>query len=155
MDDVQQLVAIKNCERLTYQYCRFADLGEAERLGEVFTEDGLFEVPGMTLRGRAQISRTFAQRAALKDLQTLHLCTNIDVQVLDDSTARGRVYLCLFRRWRSANSPDPVPTTIPSLVAVYEDLYARRGAQWLIESRVQQALFADPTDTGWTPSQNH
>lgn len=154
MDDVEQLLAIRDCERLTYQYCRYADLGEAERLAEVFTEEGLFKTPGMTLRGRAEISRTFAQRAALKQLQTLHLCTNIDVQVLDDSTARGWVYLCLFRRWRTTEAIDPVPVTAPSLVAVYEDEYSRVKADWLIASRIQNVLFADPSDSGWEPPPN-
>jgi hypothetical protein len=151
VNDVERLLAIKDCERLTYQYCRFADLGEAGRLGEVFTEDGLFETPGMSLRGRSEISRTFAHRAALTGLQTLHLCTNIDIQVLYDFTARRWVYLCLFRRWRATDSAEPVPITTPSLVAVYEDQYALANSRWLIESRVQHAVFADPDDTGWTP----
>ena len=155
MNDLDRLLAIKDCERLTYQYCRFADLGEAQRLGEVFTEDGLFKTPGMALRGRTDISRAFTERAALAELQTLHLCTNIDIEVVDDSTARGWVYLCLLRRWRTAGNTEPVPVTTPSLAAVYEDEYTRVDRNWLIASRVQRVLFADPTDTGWTPPPNH
>lgn len=149
MDALETLLAERDCARLTHRYCRFADRGEASRLGEVFTEDGLFETPGLVLRGRSEIARAFAWREALTDMQTLHLCTNIDVEVLDRDSARGWVNLCLFRRWREAGSTAPVPLTAPSLVAAYDDEYARVGGRWLLASRVQRVVFADPADTGW------
>ena len=149
MDALETLVAERDCTRLTYRYCRFADRGEASRLAELFTEDGLFQTPGMVLRGRAEIAHTFAQREALTDLQTLHLCTNIDIEVLDATTARGWVNLCLYRRWRDAGSSAPVALTTPSLVGSYDDAYARVDGRWLIVSRVQRVVFADPSDTGW------
>lgn len=149
MDELEMLVAERECARLTHRYCRFADRGEASRLAELFTEDGRFEVPGMVLRGREQIARTFARREALTDLQTLHLCTNLDVEVLDGSTAHGWVNLCLFRRWRDEGSTEPVPMTTPSLVASYDDEYTRVEGRWLLASRVQRVVFADPSDTGW------
>ena len=155
MDDVERLVAERDCARLTHRYCRFADRGEASRLAELFTEDGLFRTPGMVLRGRAEIAHTFAEREALTDLQTLHLCTNIDVEVLDATTARGWVNLCLFRRWRDAGSTAPVPQTAPSLVASYDDRYARVDGRWLMASRVQRVVFADPADTGWERPSDH
>lgn len=154
MDALETLVAERDCARLTYRYCRFADQGEASRLAELFTEDGLFQTPGMTLRGRVEIGQTFAEREALTDLQTLHLCTNLDIEVLDDSTARGWVNLCLFRRWREAGSTGPVAVTAPSLVAAYDDTYARVEGRWLLASRVQRVVFADPADTGWVRPEN-
>jgi hypothetical protein len=151
VDALDLLVAERACERLTYRYCRFADFGEASRLGELFTEDGVFTTPEMTLRGRAEIAATFTQRERLADLTTIHLCTNVDIEVLDHDSARGWVYLCLFRRWRRPGSAQPVPRTAPALVASYEDRYSRVGGQWLIASRTQHVRFADPSDTGWTP----
>ena len=149
MDPLETLIAERDCERMTYRYCRFADRGAASRLAELFTEDGVFATPGMTLRGRDEIARTFAEREALTDLQTLHLCSNIDVEVLDGTTARGWVNLCLFRRWRGVGATAPVPITTPSLVASYEDIYARVDGCWLLATRTQCVFFADPTDTGW------
>ena len=154
MDRLKALLAERDCERLTYRYCRFADCGEASRLAELFTEDGVFPTPDMTLRGRLEIARTFAAREALTDLQTLHLCTNIDVDVVDESFARGWVNLCLFRRWRDGGTTAPVPVTTPSLVATYEDTYARVDGRWLLATRTQRVVFADPADTAWTRPQN-
>jgi len=150
MGHLETLLAERDCERLTYRYCRFADCGEASRLAELFTEDGVFTTPDMMLRGRLEIARTFAEREALTDLQTLHLCTNIDVEVRDESYARGWVNLCLFRRWRDSGTTAPVPVTTPSLVAAYEDKYVRVGGRWLLEARTQRVVFADPADTAWT-----
>ena len=154
MDALETLVAERDCARLTYRYCRFADGGEASRLAELFTEDGVFQTPEMLLRGRAQIAATFTEREALTDLQTLHLCTNIDIEVLGPSTARGWVNLCLFRRWREVGSTAPVVVTAPSLVASYDDAYAQVGGRWLLSSRVQRVVFADPLDTGWVRPQD-
>ena len=60
MDRLETLLAERDCERLTYRYCRFADCGEASRLAELFTEDGVFSTPDMELRGRLEIAKTFA-----------------------------------------------------------------------------------------------
>ena len=150
MQILDRIVAERNCERLTYRYCRYADFGEATRLAELFTEDGLFATPDMTLRGRDEIAHTFAQRESLIDLRTIHLCTNLDVEVVDEQTARGWVYLCPFRRWREPGSTAPVPSTSPALVAAYEDTYEVVDGKWLIRSRIQHVAFADLADTGWT-----
>jgi len=149
MDPLRALVIERDCTRLTYRYCRFADGGQASRLAEVFTEDGVFTTPDMTVRGRLEIARTFARREALTDLQTVHLCTNVDIEVIDETSARGWVNLCLFRRWREAGTEAPVPDTRPALVASYEDTYATEDGRWLIASRAQRLTFVDPEDTGW------
>jgi hypothetical protein len=150
MDGLDRLFAERECERLTHRWCRFADGGEASRLAELFTEDGIFTTPDMTLRGRAEIAGTFAEREVLADLRTLHLCTNIDVEVLGSSTARGWVNVCLFRRWGDAGATTPVPVTTPSLVATYEDTYELVEGRWLFAARTQRVVFADPADTAWT-----
>lgn len=150
MDDVTRLVAQRDCERITYRYCRFADFGQASRLAGLFTADGVLSLPGMLLSGREEIARTFAQREALTDLITAHLCTNIDVEVIDGQSAHGWVYLCLYRRWRAAASTAPAVSSAPAVVAAYEDVYAMESGHWLIRSRTQHVLFADPEDPGWT-----
>lgn len=149
MDRLETLLAERECERLTHRYCRFADGGEASRLAELFTDDGVFATPDLTLRGRSAIARTFARREAMRDLQTIHLCTNIDIEVVDETSARGWVNLCLFRRWRDSGATAPVPVTAPSLVAAYDDTYARVDGRWLLATRTQRVIFADPSDTGW------
>ena len=54
MDRLETLLAERDCERLTYRYCRFADCGEASRLAELFTEDGVFSTPDMDAAGAAR-----------------------------------------------------------------------------------------------------
>jgi hypothetical protein len=147
VDAVDRLVAERECVALSHRYGRFADLGEAGRLAEVFASEGEFVTPDLHLRGRSEIAAWFRRRQALTDLQTVHLCTNIDIELEGPDRARGWVYLCLFRRFREGAGP--VPRTQPALVGVYEDRYVREEGTWLIAERRQQVMFADPEDTGW------
>lgn len=148
MDDLAGLLAERDCERLTHRWCRYADTGAADRLGELFTENGVFEAPGMVLRGRGEIRAAFARRAAMTDLRSLHVAVVLDVEV-DGDDGHGRVHLCLFRRWRESGEGGPVPTTVPALVAAYDDVYRRTAEGWRIARRVQDVVFVDPDETGW------
>lgn len=149
MDELERLVAERECARLTHRYCRFADFGQASRLAELFTQDGVFSLPGRVLTGRSEIARTFAEREALDDLRTAHLCSTIDVEVENRHSARGWVYLSLHRRWREAGSSGPARSALPAVVAAYEDEYSAASGTWLIASRTQHVLFEDPDDPGW------
>lgn len=145
MTDLEHLVAERACERLSFAYAAAADEGRHSRLADLFTPDGLFAVPDLRLEGREAIRRFFVGREALTDLRTLHVLTNIAVDVRSPGTADGLVYLTLYRR-RSAEPGVPVSTTRPALLGRYRDRYARVGSRWLFASRTQDVLFADPDD---------
>jgi hypothetical protein len=151
MDLLERIAAERECERLTYRYCEAVDLGHASRLADVFAEDGEFAAGGLHLVGREEIRRVFTEREQVRELRTRHLCTNLHVEVVDEVTATGVVYLTLFRRRGSADWSVPVPTTVPALVGSYHDDYVRTGDGWRIASRRQQVVFVDPSDAGWSP----
>lgn len=145
------LLAERACERLTHQYCRFVDEGNHSRLADLFTEDGSFDLRAMRLEGRDQIRRVFTEREAVRELRTLHVCTNILIDVGTPTQASGVVYLSLYRRRGPVDWTIPVPSTLPALVGTYHDTYARVDGSWLIRSRVQRVPFMDPSD-GWSPA---
>jgi hypothetical protein len=145
--DVERLMAERACERLSYDFAATADEGRHSQLANLFTADGLFAIPDLRLEGREAIRRFFVGREALTDLRTLHVLTNIMVDVRSPDAAHGLVYLTLYRR-RSAERGVPVPTTRPALLGRYRDRYAREGSRWLFASRTQDVLFADPDDKG-------
>jgi len=151
MDLLERMAVERECERLTYRYCEAVDLGHASRLADVFAEDGVFAAGGLHLVGRAEIRRVFTEREQVRELRTRHVCTNVRVDVLDELTATGVVYLTLFRRRGSADWSVPVPTTAPALVGSYHDRYVRTGDGWRIAERRQQVVFVDPSDAGWSP----
>jgi len=146
VDDLERLLAERACERLCYDYCRVVDEGHHSLLADLFTEDGLFAVPGLRLDGRDVIRRFFTEREAMKELRTRHVCTNVSVDVTSPTGAAGVVYLTLYRRRGPVDWTVPVPTTLPALVGTYHDRYARVGGRWLLRSRVQEAPFVDPDE---------
>jgi hypothetical protein len=151
MDLLERIAAERDCARLTYRYCEAVDLGHASRLADVFAADGEFAAGGLHLVGREEIRRVFTEREQVRELRTRHVCTNLHVDVLDEVTATGVVYLTLYRRRGSADWSVPVPTTAPALVGSYHDRYVRTGEGWLIARRRQQVVFVDPSDAGWAP----
>jgi hypothetical protein len=42
------------CARLTVAYTHYVDLGEAERIAELFTDDGVWEAPGHDAEDHSQ-----------------------------------------------------------------------------------------------------
>jgi len=141
----------RECERLTFRYCEAVDLGHASRLADTFAEDGVFEAGGLHLAGREEIRRVFTERERVRELRTRHVCTNLHIDVLDDATATGVVYLTLYRRRGSEDWSVPVLNTAPAVVGSYHDRYVRTSDCWRIASRHQQVVFVDPSDAGWSP----
>jgi ketosteroid isomerase-like protein len=151
MDLLERIAAERECERLTYRYCEAVDLGHASRLADVFAADGVFEAGGLHLVGRKEIRRVFTDRERVRELRTRHVCTNLHIEVLNEATATGVVYLTLFRRRGSVDWSVPIPTTAPALIGSYHDRYVRTADGWRIAARHQQVVFVDPSDTGWSP----
>src|SRR5215211_758680 len=63
LDAVERLVAERDCERLMVDYARRLDLGEPERVAELFTDDGVWEMTGrLRFEGKDQLRAAFATR---------------------------------------------------------------------------------------------
>jgi len=148
---LDRIAAERECERLTYRYCEAVDLGHASRLADVFAEDGVFEAGGLHLAGQDEIRRVFSERERVRQLRTRHVCTNVHIDVLDEATATGVVYLTLYCRRGSECWSVPVPNTAPAVGGSYHDRYVLTSDGWRIESRHQPVVFVDPSDAGWSP----
>ena len=65
-------------ERLLTDFAWFADRGDGESLGQLFTADGALFVSGLELKGREQIAADCYRRASNPDRKTRHLWSNLD-----------------------------------------------------------------------------
>lgn len=141
MDDVQRLMIERACERLVVEYCHLVDHGEAARVAEQFTEDGVWSSPENTLTGREAIATAFARRQADTGRMSRHVCTNLLIEVLDPDTATGVVYLTLYR-----HDGDPErrtsPSDAPALVGEYRDTFRRTPDGWRFSRRDVDVSFA-------------
>ena len=141
MDDLKRLVIERACARLVVQYCHFIDHGEAARVAELFCEDGVWASPENTMTGRAAILKGFTHRQNNKARMSRHVCDNLLLDVVDDNTAEGVVYLTLYRHdgeeGRGASPAGP-----PELVGEYRDRFRNTADGWRFERREIFVSFA-------------
>ena len=134
MEDLERLLIERECERLVVKYCHYVDHGEASRIADLFTEDGVWHSAEATMNGVEEIRKGFGLREANAARMSRHVCNNFLVDILDEDHARGCVYLTLYRH---DGDPDRKysPLVGPVLVGEYRDDFLRTPEGWRIQRR--------------------
>jgi hypothetical protein len=84
--------------RLVSAYSHRIDFGEAARVADLFTEDGVWESAEATMRGREQIAAGFGRRQANTGRRSRHVCTNLAVvSLVSEDEAEAVCYFTLYR----------------------------------------------------------
>lgn len=137
MNEIDRMMIERECERLVVAYTHLVDFGEAGKVAELFTEDGTWSAPGVTMKGWDQIRDGFATREDMPRMSK-HVCTNLQIEVLDEDHAKGVVYLTLYR-----TDTDEAVARIngPMLVGHYRDEFARTDDGWRFASRQTELTF--------------
>ena len=145
MDQRERLEIERACERLVTAYCHYVDHGEASRIADLFSDDGVWASPGVKMSGRAEIKAGFQRREEQKERMSRHVCNNFLCEVLDADHATGVVYLTLYRH---DGDPDRKvsPLDGPEAVGEYRDRFVRTDAGWPIENRRVHASFVREPD---------
>jgi ketosteroid isomerase-like protein len=124
-------------EQLIQRHAWLIDHGEADKVGELFTQDAVLYGVGPDKIGRAAIAEWGRQRAAMSERRSRHAQSNILIEPVGAGTARGWVVLALYRH----DGPGPGSAT-PLLIAEYADRYARESdGTWLFAERRLTVLF--------------
>lgn len=134
MDLSERLLVERECQRLVTLYCHYIDHGEAERVAELFSEDGRWVSPQVAMEGNGQIRKGFAQRQANRKRMSRHVCNNFHVDVKSPDRAEGCVYLTLYRYDGEAGRAVS-PLEGPAMVGEYRDTFVRTDAGWRISNR--------------------
>lgn len=140
MDAQDRILIERECERLVTLYCHYVDHGEAARVADLFAEDGTWEGPGVSMKGRAEIRAGFQQRQDHKARMSRHVCSNLLVDVIDEGHAKGAVYLTLYRHDGEEGRPF-APIEAPVMVGEYADRFVRTSEGWRFQERVTTAAF--------------
>ena len=142
MDDLERLLAERACERLIVEYCRLVDFGEAARIADLFTEDGVWSGVDLVLDGREEIRAWFVKRQGLERRVSRHICTNIGVDVLSPDEARSVCYLVNYRHdRREGDDTLPVPAEVPKFVGECRDAFRRTDGGWRFTRRHVDVAF--------------
>jgi len=131
-DPLARLLAERACERLVVDYTHLVDFGEAARIADLFTDDGVWEGPGLVMSGRAEILAGFGRRQEVTRRVSRHVCTNVAIDVISGDEAVGRAYLVNFRHDRRAGDDPaaPAPAGLPKYVGEYHDRFVRTADGW-------------------------
>lgn len=127
----------RECARLVIRSLRVFDERDWEAYARCFTADGVFiraNAPAEPLVGREAIRAALAARPAAR--LTRHLCSNIEIDVLDAEHARGLCYLLLYAG--DASEPESAagrPADRVQRIGEYRDAFARTEEGWRISRR--------------------
>ena len=127
----------RECARLVLRSLRAFDERNWSAYAELFTADGVFvraNAPDEPLVGREAIRRGLEQRPASR--LTRHLCTNLEIDVIDAEHARGFCYVLLYAG--AVSDPESIgsrPADGVQRVGEYRDIFMRAPGGWLIARR--------------------
>jgi ketosteroid isomerase-like protein len=135
-DEVERAYA-----RLVAAYSHRIDFGDAAAVADLFTEDGVWESPELTMDGRDRIRTGFGRRQANAARRSRHICTNLAVELVAPDEAEGVCYFTLYRAdGVEAGRTAPLDGS-PVMVGDYHDRLVRTAEGWRISHRRATAAF--------------
>jgi uncharacterized protein (TIGR02246 family) len=142
-EGMRRLVAERACERLIYQYARFVDSGEAARIADLFSADGVWTAAdGRSMDGQDQIRAAFSARQALTRRLSRHVITNVLIDVHNDTEATGTAYLVNYRHDGAGDTVEkPGPARHPKFVGDYHLEFRCVDGEWRIARLRFDLLF--------------
>lgn len=128
-----------DCEALSIAYARAVDFRDFDSFAELFAEDGELDA-GQLLQGRQAIAEAIARRPY--ELRSRHVLSNIFIDVLSATEARGISYLTLYRHHGPESLEGaPVDFQGPAAVGHYEDRFAKTADGWKFKRRKLHLAF--------------
>ena len=137
MTDDERDAIERSCKKLSIAYAKHADFRDYNTFVDLFTEDGVLEIYGQEIKGRAALLATMSSRP--ENRRSLHLLTNIWIDVLDADHAVGGAYLTVFSVDFDGDGPAPLQGA--RMVGNYEDEFVRGTEGWRIARRKLTAVF--------------
>jgi hypothetical protein len=138
------------CTRVVIDFARYADMGEYEKVADLFAQCGTFTRRGETFSGRKSIADSIdallqnRRSAPIKPWwRVRHFCSNIIIDVVDREHARGSAYYTIYR-YQGEQVDGVPPITGPALIGDYADKFVLTPAGWRFESREVHPAFFNP-----------
>jgi hypothetical protein len=127
------------CEALSITYARSIDFRDYDAFADLFADDGVLDT-GKPLEGKAAIQTSLTRRP--DELRSRHILTNIFIDVLSETEARGISYLTLYRHIGPESLENkPIPFDGPAAIGHYEDRFVKTDAGWKFKRRKLHLAF--------------
>ena len=135
LNRLDHVEAVQKIQKLKHTYWHYNDTGlRGDDIADLFTEDGVWTSPELTMDGREEIEKGMGQRQANTARMSRHVCNNLLVDVIDEDHAEGTVYLTLYRHdGEPGRQTSPLPGAV--MVGEYRDRFVRTPDGWRIAHR--------------------
>ena len=132
MDAAQRLLIEHACGKLPLLFAKYADDGDHAALAQLFTPDGTYDrpfQPGYPFHGRDAIQSIFRDRPPIL---VRHLVTNVLVEVVSETQARGSNYVVMMSNHELVEPPQ---SSNGIFVGGFDDTYVLDDGIWRFASR--------------------
>jgi len=132
MDAATRLSIEHACGKLPLLFAKHADDGDHAALAELFASDATYDrpfQPGYPFHGRAAIQSIFRDRPPIL---VRHLVTNVLVEVVSETRARGSNYVVMMSNHAEIVPPQP---SNGIFVGGFDDEYVLEDGSWRFASR--------------------
>jgi hypothetical protein len=141
-DPLARLLDERACERLIVDYTHLVDFGEAARIADLFTTDGVWEAGGVRMEGQDAIRRGFGARQGVTRRTSRHVSSNVAITLVGPDEATGISYLVNYRHDSPSGVAEvPAPAGLPKFVGEYHDRFVRTPEGWRIAHRRCEMAF--------------
>jgi len=137
MDRASRLGDRLAIQQLNDDFCHELDRGDADGFARLFTPDALYTFGPRILRGTAQIRDFYLNRTRDGPRTSRHFVTGLRIEFVSEQAARGLSVCMTF----SAPGLPPIESTVPAVVADFEDVYALTDGQWQFAERHIRPMF--------------
>lgn len=140
---INALLDREEIRALRLRYSQLLDGGQADRMGEVFTEDAEVKVTVGSMKGLTEIKKSLKEAYHTFDTKKrahfpfVHAVTNHDITLIDENNASGSCYLLDFVTDRD-QSQHPF-----LLLGHYVDQYVRVNGEWRISHSELDVLWPE------------
>ncbi len=142
LTDIERMLIERACERLIMLYALHADNYAPDAVAGLFAEDAVLNRGDGDAVGRAAILAAFTRRRP--DAAVRHISTNVVIDVENADTATGISSMMLFRRFGSADLPQPLAPA--EMIVDYHDRFCRTPDGWRFVHRRAVRVFERDLD---------
>lgn len=133
MDTLTRLEIEAACTRLVHEFARFNDFLDHESLAGLFTEDCVFARPldpDHPYHGREAVHAIFRDR---KPRLTRHVMTNVIIDVVSETEAKGSCYVTMVSSAETESPPYPGEGVF---FGGFDDEFVKTAEGWKFKSRI-------------------
>jgi uncharacterized protein (TIGR02246 family) len=123
--------------RLNDDFCHELDRGDVDAFVGLFAADALYVNGPRILRGHDAIREFFIGRTRDGPRTSRHVASGLRIDFQDEARATGISVCVTF----SAAGPAPIDSTLPAIVADFEDVYVLMDGSWRFAERHIKPMF--------------